>query len=88
MRSISSRGPIVFTYALSPKGRCVAYPVGVQLFLLMFYFWVRKGILDFKNQYGLLGFFFGENVLFDGTGWTGWTGGTGLTGGTVTKSVL
>ena len=23
---------------LSPEGRCVAYPVGVQLFLLMFYF--------------------------------------------------
>ena len=38
MRSISSRGPIVFTYVLSPEGRCVAYPVGVQLFLLMFYF--------------------------------------------------
>ena len=33
MRSISSRGPIVFTYVLSPEGRCVAYPVGVQLFL-------------------------------------------------------
>ena len=37
MRSISTRGPIVFTYVLSPEGRCEAYPVGVQLFLLMFY---------------------------------------------------
>ena len=34
MRSISCRGPIVFTYVLSPEGRCEAYPVGVQLFLL------------------------------------------------------
>ena len=36
MRSISSRGPIVFTYVLSPEGRYVVYPVGVQLFLHMF----------------------------------------------------
>ena len=27
-----------FQNVLSPEGRCVAYPVGVQLFLLMFYF--------------------------------------------------
>ena len=51
MRSISSRGPIVFTYVLSPEGRCVAYPVGVQLRLFPFIeFWVRRGILDFKNR--------------------------------------
>ena len=35
---------------LYPEGRCVAYPVGVQLRLFPFIeFWVRKGILDFKN---------------------------------------
>ena len=27
---------------LSPEGRCIAYPVGVQLFLLMFYFGLGK----------------------------------------------
>ena len=48
--SMSSRAPIVFTYVLSPEGRCEAYPVGVQLRLFPFIeFWVRKGILDFKN---------------------------------------
>ena len=31
-------GPTVFAFVLSPEGRCEAYPVGVQLFLLMFYF--------------------------------------------------
>ena len=35
---------------LSPEGRCVAYPVGVQLRLFPFIeFWVRRGILDFKT---------------------------------------
>ena len=64
MRIISSRGPIVFTYVLSPEGRCVAYPVGVQLRLFPFIeFWVRKGILDFKNLYGLSRFFLRENVF-------------------------
>ena len=36
MQSISSRGPIVFTYP--PKGAAIAEPKVVQLFLLMFYF--------------------------------------------------
>ena len=54
MRSISSRCPIVFTNVLSPEGRCEAHPGGVQLRLFTFIeFWVRKGILDFKNQKGL-----------------------------------
>ena len=36
-------GPIVFTNILSPKGRCVAYPVGVQSRLFPFIeFWVGK----------------------------------------------
>ena len=35
---------------LSPDGRCVVYPVGVQLRLVPFIeFWIRKGILDFKT---------------------------------------
>ena len=34
--------PIVFTYILSPDGRCEAYPLGVQLFLLMLYFGLGK----------------------------------------------
>ena len=64
MRSIYSRGPIVVTYVLSPEGRCVAYPVGVQLRLFPFIeFCVRKGILDFKNLKGLSRFFLLENVL-------------------------
>ena len=76
MRSITSGGPIICTNflfkhlfrsyeVLSPKKRCEAYPVGVQLFLLMFYFglgnvlWKKKGhpstlILKFWNR---------ENVL-------------------------
>ena len=43
-------GPIIFTYVLSPEGRCEAYPVGVHLFLLMFYFvlgnelWKKKKV--------------------------------------------
>jgi len=42
--------PIVFTQVLSPEGRWLAYPVGVQLRLFPFIeFWVRKGILDFET---------------------------------------
>ena len=37
MRSIFSRGPIIFTSVFSPEARCEAYPLGVQLFLLVFY---------------------------------------------------
>ena len=33
---------IFFDYVLSPEGRCVAYPVGVQLIFLMFYFCSRN----------------------------------------------
>ena len=47
----------------------------------MFYFWVSKGILDFKTL-KFRAFFLRENVLFDGTD------GTDGTGGTVIKSVL
>ena len=38
--------------ALSPEGRCEAYPIGVQLFLLMFYFvlvnvlWKKKMVIQ------------------------------------------
>ena len=43
---------IYWKYILSPWGRCVVYPVGVQLRLFPFIeFWLRKGILDFKNLY-------------------------------------
>ena len=43
---------------LSPEGRCVVYPIGVQLRLFPFIeFWVRKGILDFKNLWSLSTFF-------------------------------
>ena len=60
---------------LSPEGRCLAYPVGVQLRLFPFIeFWVRKGILDFKNQYGLSTFFCLK--MFYLMGWTGGTCGT------------
>ena len=67
MRSISSRRPIVFTYVLSPEGRCEAYPVGVQLFLLMFYFvlvnvlWKKKG----HPSSVIFPEFFPRNVLFE-----------------------
>ena len=63
IRSISSRGLIVFTHVLSPEGRCVAYPVGVQLFLLMFYFGLGRVYWTFKNQFGFLRFLNLENVL-------------------------
>ena len=37
---------------LSPEGRYVVYPVGVQLRLFPFIeFWVSKGILDFQNPH-------------------------------------
>ena len=76
MRSISCRGPIVFTYVLSPQGRCEGYPVGGQLFLLMFYFglvnvlWKKKG----HPSSVILSEFFPRNVLFEGMGWgrVGW----------------
>ena len=61
MQSISSRGPIVFTYVLSPEGRCEAYPVGVQLFLLMFYppkgdtQYLTRGPIDTLSIYWILG---------------------------------
>ena len=32
-----TRGPFVFTYVLSPEGRYVVYPVGVQLRSLSIY---------------------------------------------------
>ena len=35
-------------YGLSPEGIYVVSPLGVQLRYLSIY-WVRKGILDFKN---------------------------------------
>ena len=35
---------------LSPEGRYVAYPLGVQLFLLMFSFWVRESLDTLKNS--------------------------------------
>ena len=34
------------------KGAAKAAPIVVQLFLLMFYFWVREGILDFQFTAG------------------------------------
>ena len=60
------------------RRECVAYPVGVQLFLLVIY-WVRKCLESFKNQYGFSNFFLLKNVLFDGmrwdgVGWGGWDG--------------
>ena len=66
MRSISSKGQIVFTYVLSLEGRCVAYPVGVSLRLFPFIeFWVRKGILDFKKiqPRGCFEFFYSDPQL-------------------------
>ena len=41
---------------LSPIGRYVECPVGVQLRSLSIY-WVRNGILDYKTQKGLSRFF-------------------------------
>ena len=103
------------TRFLSPEGRCVAYPVGVQLRLFPFIeflvrkldfktnrgyrvffarkcfilrremrsisirgpietpfieFWFRKGILDFRNLYGLSCFFCEK--MFYLMGWDGW----------------
>ena len=71
--------------ALSPEGRCVAYPVGVQLFLLMFYFGLGNLKKNGHPSSVILAELFPQNVLFDGTGWTC---GTGWTDGTVPKSVL
>ena len=42
------RGPFVFTYVLSPEGTAKAVPKVVQLFLLMFYFWVGNVYWTFK----------------------------------------
>ena len=73
VRSISRRGPIVFTYVSFPEGRCEAYPVGVQLFLLMFYFVLGDELCEKKGHpiTVILAEFFPQNVLFDGTGWDG-----------------
>ena len=51
------------TMDLSPEGRCVAYSVGVQLFLLMFYFGLGRVYCTFKNRLGFLRFLNLENVL-------------------------
>ena len=47
----------------SPKGAAKAEPKVVQLFLLIFYFWVRKRILDFQFSNGDSPFWNLENVL-------------------------
>ena len=64
-------------YDLPPEGRCVvAYPVGVQLFLRMFYFGLGNELWKEKKGHprsGILAELFPQNVLFDGTGWTGGT---------------
>ena len=60
---------------LFPEGRCVAYSVGLQLFLLMFNIWVRKRICHFKNHATTLTIFSHENVIQEGMGWMdGWDG--------------
>ena len=46
--SSTEGGPIVFTYVLSPEGTAKAVPKVVQLFLLMFYFWVGNVYWTFK----------------------------------------
>ena len=48
---------------LSPEGICVAYPVGVQWFFLMFYFGLGRVYCTFKNPLGFLRFLNLENVL-------------------------
>ena len=64
---------------LSLEAKCVAYPVGVQLFLLKFYC-LNKHNLKKKGHCSIeiLPEFFPGNVSFDGVG----------SGGTVIKSVL
>ena len=62
-----------FCILLSPEGRCEAYPVGVQLFLLMFYFWLVNVLWKKKNGHPssvILSEFFPRNVLLwlDGMG--------------------
>ena len=63
MRSISSRGSIVFTYTLSPEERYVVYPVGVQLILFPFIVVLGNVYCRFKNRLGFLWFLNLENVL-------------------------
>ena len=46
----------------SPEGRCRAYPVGAQLFLL-YIIWVKKRIRHFQNHYSTVTFFSLENIL-------------------------
>ena len=60
---------------LSPVGRCVEYSVAVQLRLFPFIeFWVRNGILDFKNQQGLSTFFYFKMFYLTGrVGRVGWS---------------
>ena len=48
----SSRGPIVFTYVLSPEGTAKAVPKVVQLFLLMFYFGLGNVYWTFRFRAG------------------------------------
>ena len=60
-------GPIDFSYVLSPEGTLqsrLAETEGGPIVLLMFYFWVRKHILDFQFRAGFSPFWVFENVLF------------------------
>ena len=50
---------------LSPEGRCIAYPVGVQLILVPFIV-VSKSLEHFKNPISFSNFFLLQNVLSDG----------------------
>ena len=61
-----------------PKGTAGSRTKGCPIVFTYVLFWVRK-TLDTFFPYGELAFFFLENVLFDGRGWTG---------GTVIKSFL
>ena len=52
---------------LSSEGRCEAYPVGVQLVLLMFYFGLRNELYKKSHPSSvILPEFFPLDVIFDG----------------------
>ena len=55
---------LLFDSVLSPEGRCEAYPVGVLLFLLMFYFGLGNELWKkWSPKYCVLSEFFARNVL-------------------------
>ena len=60
-----------------PEGLCGAEPERGPIVFTLHFIGVGRGTGGFKFSGGERPFFFLENVLFDGTGWTGWTGGTG-----------